>query len=320
MRKMLSLPQAKPKAHEAAAMLLRFDLTDLQLFLHIAEAGSITHGASRANMSLASASERVRAMEDALHTSLLERKRRGVHLTPAGAALVHHARIVTQQLEQMRGDLNEYATGLRGNVRLLAIAVVIAEFLPTALAAFLLAYPNIDIGLEERSSLDIVRAIAEGLADIGIVGDTLDPALELETFPLAADRLVLVAPHRHTLASHRKIAFREVLHHDFIGLVAGNSLQQYLDNHAARAGRQLRLRVRLSGFEAICRMVESNVGLAVLHETVARRCQRSMAIRLIPLTDAWALRHFTVCYRSFKSLPVHAQRVVEYLRPRSPAP
>jgi molybdate transport repressor ModE-like protein len=301
-------------------MLLRFDLTDLQLFLHIAEAGSITHGASRANMSLASASERVRAMEEALNIALLERKRRGVHLTPAGWALAHHARIVTQQLEQMRGDLNEYATGLRGNVRILAIAVVIAEFLPTALAAFLLANPNIDVGLEERSSEDIVRAIAGGLADIGIVGDAFDPTLELETFPLAVDRLVLVAPHRHALGRRRKIAFRDVLDHDFIGLVAGNSLQRYLDHHAARAGRRLRLRIRLNGFEAICRMVESGVGLAVLHETVARRCQQSMAIRLIPLTDAWALRHFTVCYRSFKSLPVHARRVVEYLRPHSPAP
>lgn len=295
-------------------MSIRFDLTDLRLFVNIAEAGSITHGAARANMSLAAASERIRAMEDELRTSLLERKRRGIQLTPAGSALVHHARSVTRLLEQMRGELNEYASGLRGNVRLLAIAIVIAKFLPAALETYLSSYPNIDIDLEERPSGDILKAVAEGLADIGIVGDEVDPALGLETFPLGKDRLVLVVPRQHPLNSRRKVAFRDTLLYDFVGLVAGNSLQQYLEDQASRAGHRMRLRVRLNGFEAICRMVESGIGLALLHETVARRCQHTMAIRLISLTDPWAVRHFTVCSRTFGSLPAHAQRLVECLR------
>jgi molybdate transport repressor ModE-like protein len=298
-------------------MSLRFDLTDLRLFLCIAETGSITHGGRRANMSLAAASERIRAMEEALRAALFERKRRGVDLTPAGSALMHHARIVTLQLEQMRGDMNEYATGLRGDVRVFSIAVVAAEFLPATLAAFLSAYPNIDVDLQESPSRNIVKAVAERRADIGIVGDTLASSLDLQSFPLAKDRLVLVAPSRHPLSRHRKIAFRDVLKHDFIGLPAGNSLQQYLDHHAARCGQRLRLRVRLNRFEAICGMVENGIGLAILHEAVARRCQRSMAIRLIPLTDSWAVRHFTVCHRELTLLPVHAQRLVEYLKARS---
>src|SRR6266446_9444039 len=95
-------------------MSLRFDLVDLRLFLCVAEASSITHGAARANMALASASERIRAMEDALGAPLLERQRRGVRLTPAGSALVHHARLVTRQLEQMRGELNDSTRGSSG--------------------------------------------------------------------------------------------------------------------------------------------------------------------------------------------------------------
>ena len=79
-------------------MSIRFDLTDLRLFMHVAEAANITRGANRANMALASASERIRAMEDALGVPLLERQRRGVRLTSAGSTLVHHARIVTQQI------------------------------------------------------------------------------------------------------------------------------------------------------------------------------------------------------------------------------
>jgi len=292
---------------------IRFDLTDLRLFVHVAEAASITQGATRSNMALASASERIRAMEDALGAPLLERRHRGVHLTPAGSAVFRHARIITQQLERMRGELTEYATGLRGHVRVLSNTAATAEFLPAALGGFLSSYPNIDIDLEERPSREIVRAVAEGLADVGIVADAVDPAAEPQTFPFAADRLVLVAPCQHVLRRYREIAFRETLDHDYVGLVAGSALQEHVNDHAARSGHRLKLRVRLPGFDAVCRVVETGIGLAVVPETAARRCQRSMSIRIIGLTDAWALRNLTVCVRSFRSLPMHAQRLVEHL-------
>jgi DNA-binding transcriptional LysR family regulator len=79
----------------------------------------------------------------------------------------------------------------------------------------------------------------------------------------------------------------------------------------------MKVRVRLNGFYRIGRMVESGIGLAVLPETAARRFQRSMTIRVIPLTDTWALRHHAVWVRDFKALPAHAQRLVECLRPAS---
>jgi DNA-binding transcriptional LysR family regulator len=294
-------------------MAIRFDLTDLRLFLHVAEAANITRGASRANMALASASERIRAMEDALGIPLLERQRRGVRLTPAGSTLAHHARIVTQQLELMRDEMDKYAKGLRGSVRVLANTVATAEFLPIALVPFLSAHPNIDVDLEERPSRDIVRAIAEGRGDIGIVADLVDPAEGLEVLPFAEDRLVLVVPRRHPLSRLREIAFRDSLEYDFVGLPAGSALQQVLSHHAARAGLPMKVRVRLDGFASMAWMVENGIGIAVLPETTARRCERSMAIHVVPLTDGWAPRHFSVCIRDLKSLPTHAQWLVRHL-------
>jgi DNA-binding transcriptional LysR family regulator len=300
-------------------MSIRFDLTDLRLFLHVAEAASITHGASRTNMALASASERIHAMEAALGVPLLERKRRGVELTPAGSALERHARIVTQQLEDMRGELTNFAKGLRCRVHVLANTVAVVEFLPPALAVFLSAHPNIDVDLEEHQSDAIIRAIAEGHGDFGIVAEPINPAEELETFPFAEDRLVLVTPRRHPLAPHREIAFQEVLDHEFIGFAPGSALEKTLNHHAARAGRRLKLRVRLNSFDSIARMVESGGGVAVLPESAARRCRRSMAIRIIQLTDGWAPRHFTICARKIRALPSHARWLVEYLIRHSPA-
>jgi DNA-binding transcriptional LysR family regulator len=298
-------------------MSIRFDLTDLRLFLHVAEAASITQGASRANMALASASERIRAMEETLGVALLERKARGVQLTPAGSALERHARIVMQNLEEMRGDLNNFAQGLRCHVRVLANTVATVEFLPPALAAFLAAHPNIDVDLEQRHSREVIRAVAEGVADIGIIAEAVDPAEELETFPFAEDRLVLVTPREHPLSGYREIAFRETLDHDFVGFVAGTALQETLDHHAARFGRRLKLRVRLNNFDSIARMAESGIGIAVLPERAARRYQQSMAIQIVALTDGWAPRHFTICVRSFASLPPHAKWLVECLNRHS---
>src|ERR1700684_1668645 len=80
---------------------MRFDLIDLRLFLHILETGSITHGAARANMSLPSASARLRGMEEALGVPLLERGRRGVESTATGDTLAHHARLVLGQVDRM---------------------------------------------------------------------------------------------------------------------------------------------------------------------------------------------------------------------------
>src|SRR6201981_3862941 len=170
---------------------MRFDLVDLRLFLFVVEAANITHGAARAGMALASASKRIRLREESLGAPLLERHRRGVRATPAGAALVHHAQLVILQLERMRGELSEYAAGFRGRVRLFANTTATAEFLPAPLAAFLSQHPQIDIDLEERSSRDIIRAVAGNLAEIGVVGDEVNPGKELQTFPFAEDRLVV---------------------------------------------------------------------------------------------------------------------------------
>jgi len=297
---------------------MRFDFVDLRLFLFVVEAASITHGAARAGMALASASERIRLMEESLGTALLDRHRRGVGATPAGAALAHHAQLVIQQLDQMRGELSEYADGVRGRVRVFANTTATAEFLPASLAAFLSQHPQIDIDLEEHSSRDIVRAVARNLAEIGIVGDEVNPAKELQTFPFAKDHLVLVAPREHAISRQRAVLFRDTLSCDHVGLAVGNALQDQMEDHAARAGRHLKLRLRLPGFEAVCQVVGRGIGVAVVPATAARRYQRSTGIRIIPLVDTWAPRRLTICVRRLSALPAHGQRLVEHLRARAP--
>jgi DNA-binding transcriptional LysR family regulator len=291
---------------------MRFDLTDLRLFVQVVENSSITHGADQANMALASASARIKGMEDALGVPLLERGPRGVKPTPAGRALIHHAHMVLQQLERMRGELGKYAHGLKGHVRLLSNTIASTEFLPQPLAAFLAHHPTVDIDLEERPSHEIVQAVAEGSADAGVVVESDDLA-KLETFPFATDRLVLVTSRDHPLNRCRQLAFHEALDQDFVGLSRGSALQETLGRQATLAGRPLKLRVRLSGFDAICRMVEHGAGVAVIPET-ATRFRRRAAIKVVQLTDAWAQRKLVICVRRFDELSDHAKQLVEHLK------
>lgn len=298
---------------------MRFDLTDLQLFLHVVEAESITGGSARAHIALASASARIRGMEDALGVPLLLRKRRGIVPTGPGRTLAHHARMVLQQMERMKGELGEYALGLKAHVRLLSNTAALTEFLPEALSAFLARHPNVDIDLEERLSYDIVQAIAAGQADVGIVTDSVDLA-DLETFAFRPDRLVVVAAIGHALAdgipqrAKRAVDFASTTGFDFIGMTEGSALQQYLAGHAARSGARLKCRVRLRSFEAICRMVETGVGIAVIPEAAAVRCRRTMAIRIFRLNDAWAERRLTICVRQFDALSGYARQLVDSIK------
>ncbi len=292
---------------------MRFDLVDLRLFLHVADTTSITHGAERAHLALASASARIRGMEETLGVALLKRGRRGVALTPAGQCLLDHARIVTQQVEAMRGDLGAFARGLGGSVHVLSNTAAFSEHLPRALASFLKANPTITVDLEERESASIAEAIAAGSADIGIANDAALPD-SVRAHPFREDRLVLVAAKSDPLATRRRARLHDVIERPFVGLARQSALQRHLAGHAARLGKSMRLRVGVGSFDEICRMVETGVGIAIIPEAAAKRCRRTMAIALVGLAEPWALRRLVICTRAVERLPAPAGRLLQHLQ------
>ncbi len=294
--------------------MMRFDLVDLSLFRHVVEAGSITHGAARANLALAAASARVRGMEETLGAALLTRSRQGVALTPAGRTLVAHARAVLDRVERMQGELAAYAGGTVGQIRLLSNTNALTEFLPEVLSAYLASHPGVSVDIEERTSDEIVGLVAEGTADLGIVAGTVDTG-SLQTYPFRQDRFVVVVASGHALDGRGEVGFAEVLEHDIVGLDRASALTRFLADKAARIdGRTMRLRVQLRSFDAVCRLVECGVGVGIVPETTARRAIRSMGIGLVPLTDPWALRDLTLCLRALDALPAFARDFVAQLR------
>jgi DNA-binding transcriptional LysR family regulator len=297
---------------------LRFDLIDLRLFLHVIDSGSITAGSKLSHLALASASARIRGMEDALGVPLLERLRAGVKPTKAGLAVAHHARLVLQQIDRMHGEIDDYAGGLAGKVRLLSNTAAITDYLPQALADFLNTHPAIDVELEERPSHLIVSQLLAQVADLGIVADSADIS-SLESKPFRRDRLVLVVTRSAGFGRQRQIAFSQALAHDFVGLDEDSALQQHLALQAERLGLRMRTRIRLRSFEAVCRMVEAGVGVAVVPAIAAEGHAGAGKLRMLTLTDAWADRQLLICARNFAQLSVPALKLVEALCAPSPA-
>jgi DNA-binding transcriptional LysR family regulator len=142
---------------------------------------------------------------------------------PAGESLLRHARQVFAQLEQMHADLAPYASGLHSQVTVFANTNAINCFLPEDLGDFLRDHPQVRVSLEEQPSPAIVRAVAAGQVEIGVVADEGNLA-GLETLPYRRDRLVLIVPPAHPLAGEAAVAFARVLAEPFVCLHAGSAI------------------------------------------------------------------------------------------------
>ena len=290
--------------------ILRFDLTDLRLFLTVVEQGSLTHGARAMNLALASVSERVSGMESALSAPLLERTRRGVRPTAAGDALIRHARLILGQVEQMRGELGAFGVGLKGRIRLMSNTAALAALLPEQLRRFLIAYPDLSVDLRERPSAEIALAIAEGRADLGVVADIADLAA-LQTRLLAHDQLIVVASKTHRIGDQTAVAFADIVSEPFVGL-SDAALEIDLGERAARLGRQINYRVRVRSVEDVGMLVEAGVGIAILSEVSAAKL-RSPGVAIVPLSEPWAFRRLHLCARDFSALAPQANLLAQQL-------
>ena len=305
----------------------RIDLTSLQLFVAVCELGSIGRAAEREFIAASAVSKRLSDLETAVDTQLLYRHSRGVTLTPAGESLLHHARNVLFGLERMQGELSEYADGVRGHVRIHANISAIVQFLPEDLGSFARQHSQIKIDLQEHLSADVVQAVHEGTADLGICNpDAVANAseLELQSRPYRSDQLMLVVPLDHALAKRDAISFEEALEWDIVGLQSGSSISQAMRSASAQLRRPLRQRIQVTSLDAMCRMIDNGLGVGLVPDRAFTLMHGVGNLRGIQLTDDWAHRELRLMARDFDALPLTARLLVEHLSPRpvadAPAP
>jgi DNA-binding transcriptional LysR family regulator len=290
----------------------RLDLFSLSLFSQVARCGSISKAAELSALAVGAASKRITDLEAAVGAPLLQRHSRGVTLTAAGQALQRHAQRILADVDQLAADLSDYASGLTGVVRLWANTSAVTQFLPADVSAFVRANPGIRIELEEEDSGAVVMAVVDGRADLGIFADRT-PTLGLQVLGYREDRLVLVAPQGHALAKRRSVRFEEAVEYDFVSLSKGTSLALRLQAESEALGRRLKLRIHVRSFDAMCQMVAAGMGIAVLPREAVQPLVRSMNLRQVALTDAWAQRKLMIGVRDVNAVPRHVRLFIDHL-------
>ncbi len=280
--------------------------------MRTADEGNMTRAAAQQHLSLAAASTRIKSLEAQSGQTLLYREARGVRLTPPGEAFLHHARGVLRQVDQLRSDLQEYSGGLRGHVRVFANTTAVTDFLPEILPDFLSRNPGVNVDLQEKPNAEIARGVLDGRVDIGIVAGPVD-MLGLQAIHFSTDRLMLVTARNHTFASRKTIAFVDTLDEDAVGMNQHSTLQTFLAQVTEKLGKRLKLRIQLSSFDAMCRMIGAGVGVGIVPESAARRNQESMGLALIELNDAWSVRERHILLRDREKLPPYALSLIETL-------
>lgn len=272
------------------------DIDSLALFVRAAELRSLTKAAEASHIGLAAASRRMALLEHRFGAPLLERSPRGVDLTPAGATLVGHAKALLMVINQMQADMKDHATGRRAALRIMANTSAMTEFLPSDLAEFSRLRPDVHLVVEERWSAEIVKAVQSAEADLGIIVDA-QPIEGLDLFPYRSDRLSAVMPSDHPLTALANMQFIDVLDHDVVALEGGSAMMRLLASQAVVAEKTLQLRIQVRSFEAVCRMVQSGLGVGLLPYQAAIELGRGMSLVVRPLPEEWAERRMQICVR-----------------------
>jgi len=294
-------------------LLRRLDLTTLQLFIAVYEEGTLTRAAEREAIAVSAASKRLLELEQAVGATLFQRNARGMTLTPAGETLLHHARRVMRGIENIGIELAGHASGVRGYVRMVANLSAIVEFLPEDLRAFLGVNDQVKVDLEERPSGGVVEAVADSLADFGICSGEADTR-GLEATHYRRDALCVVMRDDHPLAVRESIAFEETLDSDHVGLHSASSINARTHMAARQAGKPLRLRIHVPGFDAVCRMVQAGMGVGVLPLNVYRIMGRQLGLVAVALEDDWAERNLIIVTRDAGHLSPVATLLYDHLR------
>lgn len=292
---------------------MRPDLTTLKLFLAVVEEHSIAKAAEREHITGPAISKRISELETALSVQLFDRHPKGIRPTAAGEALAADVRSIFATLDRAESRLSEYAAGSRGRIRIHANPSGLSGALPDALSSYLQAHPLVGIQLEEKHSVDVVRAVAEGEADIGICAPQV-PTEGLTVHPYQPIRLMLITPPQHALAKRKTISLAEAAAYDFVSLSDASSIGNLVLRVAAEQGVALKHRLQVDGFDGLRRMVQAGLGLAVLPEHCALPYSKAMSFHCIQLTDSWARYRLNICTREPQTLGMAARLLLAHLK------
>ena len=188
------------------------DVRRLRVLREVARTGSFSAAAEALAFTQPAVSRQIATLEAEAGTQLVERRARGIRLTPAGELLVEHAEVILDRLTAAEAQLEQLAGLKGGRLRVGAFPTANAKLVPLAIAAFASQYPEVELRLQEALTRDLLGQLASGEVDIAIVAEpnarTDDPDIALE--PLMEDPLNVALPLGHPLVDRKSLTMADL--------------------------------------------------------------------------------------------------------------
>ncbi len=262
------------------------ELRHLRYFQAVAEELSFSKAARRLHIVQPALSRAVQDLEAAVGVQLIERTRRTMRLTPAGAVLLHDTGLLLQRLDETLRRVRRTAAGEEGELRLGYIGPPTRTFLGRLLRAYRLDYPRVTVVLEERTPERVWEMVSQGRLSIGLTRPVLAHAsLGLHSLLLRRERLCAALPAGHPLASRPSLAWKKLNGEPIVILARREGAGSHDAIRAAcqEAGFAPRLAHTPSLIGTILQYVEAGAGVGIVPESAQ---PETAEVRLLPLTPA----------------------------------
>jgi DNA-binding transcriptional LysR family regulator len=277
-------------------------LESLRMFLIAYEEGNLTRAAERSHIALSAFTKRIQNLEHLLHAPLFERHARGIIATPAGDEFAYHVRDILKRLNLACQTIGEFATGIRGRVRISATPSAIVSGLADDIVHFSQQHPRTEIELKESDSWSVIPDLESGRSDIGFNMSVMEipPGMTAKVYR-PADLVVIVAPG-HPLAEATHLTFADLLDYEHISLGERSTLRTFFVKQAEDVRRPFKFRP-VSSFDVMRSMVAAGLGIGIMPEVMARSPHVKPQVVPIPISESWANRSIRIWYREETLVP-----------------
>lgn len=278
------------------------DLRDLEYFLAIIEAGSVSGAARRVHVAQPTLSHALARLEGELGERLLERKARTpLRSTDAGEVVARHARQALSSIVSLKDELSALRGELAGALRIAAIQSLSATLLPRALAELARKYPGVKPSVRTLAAESIARAVASGRADVGLLAGAPRSSLRGLSVQLLFDEpLVALVRRSDALARHKRVRLARLAERELVLVPDGTFLSNIIHDACQQAGFTPRVRLTLASAEALRETVRAGLGLTILPRGYASPSDRDLVA--VPLTHPTPQREVLLVQRQAGAL------------------
>lgn len=276
---------------------MTIDLRQLRQFIAVAEELHFHRAAARLNMSQPPLTATIRRLEEEIGAELLERGNRVVRLTPAGAALLAHARLTVEAADRAVAAARDAAAGRVGTLRLTYVGSALYGRLAGVVRAFRRGYPDVRLDLREATTAAQARMLREGASDLAVLLPPLGDEGGLRLVPFDEDRFAIALPAAHPRAGDDAVALADLADEPFVLWPAaqGQSFHHRVVRLCAAAGFVPRVVQEAHQMHGVLALVAVEVGVSVVPARMAGFRAGEIVYR--PLDGADAGYAMCLCHR-----------------------